>query len=63
MDGFSSVTSITDLNRPNTAKEDDDDDDDDEDSYVAPCSGVPVITVLMSLGLFSSYIVFSKQEK
>jgi hypothetical protein len=29
MEGFSFVTPITGLNRPNTGKEDDDDDDDD----------------------------------
>jgi hypothetical protein len=28
MEGFSFVTSVTGLNRPNTGKEDDDDDDD-----------------------------------
>jgi hypothetical protein len=30
MEGFSFVTHVTGLNRPNTGKEDDDDDDDDE---------------------------------
>jgi hypothetical protein len=30
MEGFSFVTPITDLNRPNTGKEDDDDDDDND---------------------------------
>jgi hypothetical protein len=30
MEGFSFVTPITGLNRPNTGKEDDDDDDDDD---------------------------------
>jgi hypothetical protein len=29
MEGFSFVTPVTGLNRPNTGKEDDDDDDDD----------------------------------
>jgi hypothetical protein len=31
MEGFSFVTPVTGLNRPNTGKEDDDDDDDDDD--------------------------------
>jgi hypothetical protein len=31
MEGFSFVTPITGLNRPNTGKEDDDDDDNDND--------------------------------
>jgi hypothetical protein len=30
MEGFSYVTPVTGLNRPNTGKEDDDDDDDDD---------------------------------
>jgi hypothetical protein len=30
MEGFSFVTPVTGLNRPNTGKEDDDDDDDDD---------------------------------
>jgi hypothetical protein len=30
MEGFSFVTPVTGLNRPNTGKDDDDDDDDDE---------------------------------
>jgi ABC-type siderophore export system fused ATPase/permease subunit len=31
MEGFSFVTLVTGLNRPNTGKEDDDDEDDDDD--------------------------------
>jgi hypothetical protein len=31
MEGFSFVTPVTGLNRPNTVKNDDDDDDDDDD--------------------------------
>jgi hypothetical protein len=31
MEGFSFVTPVTGLNRPNTGKEDDDDDDDDDE--------------------------------
>jgi hypothetical protein len=31
MEGFSFVTPVTGLNRPNTGKEEDDDDDDDDD--------------------------------
>jgi hypothetical protein len=31
MEGFSFVTPVTGLNRPNTGKEDDDDDNDDDD--------------------------------
>jgi hypothetical protein len=31
MEGFSFVTTVTGINRPNTGKEDDDDDDDDDD--------------------------------
>jgi hypothetical protein len=33
MEGFSFVTPVTGLNRPNTGKEDDDDDDDDISIY------------------------------
>jgi hypothetical protein len=38
MKGFSFVTPITGLNRPNTGKEDDDDDDDDDDDIKLPNS-------------------------
>jgi hypothetical protein len=34
MEGFSFVTPVTGLNRPNTRKEDDDDDDDDDIGYI-----------------------------
>jgi hypothetical protein len=33
MEGFSFVTPVTGLNRPNTGKEDEDDDDDDDDVH------------------------------
>jgi hypothetical protein len=38
MEGFSSVTPVTGLNRPNAGKEDDDDDDDDLCIYFFMCS-------------------------
>jgi hypothetical protein len=34
MEGFSFVTPVTGLNRPNTGKEDDDDDDDDDMKFL-----------------------------
>jgi hypothetical protein len=37
MEGFSSVTPVTGLNRPNTGNKDDDDDDDDDDNKHGVC--------------------------
>jgi hypothetical protein len=47
MEGFSFVTSVTGLNRPNTGK---DDDDDDDDIYSCNCSYTPTLAI-------STYII------